>query len=273
MKFLPLSDQDKQLLLNLHQFIYLSKEFIDKYIYIGNNEKNNYRRLSTLEKAGYITSFALPIHEGHKRPSNVYTLQKFGVDIVEQLTGITHWNQKWSLQPQVWYMHTLNLAEVVKSFETHAKNVVVKEWISEAKAHFKYDDSHVIRPDGIMVLGKTDADSNLGIMMEMERSYANRKGIIRKIEQYNHFFDKTNEEKYAERMKAYDYEVGFEYPVKHWMILFVDDNGSMGKRILRYLKDHQSIVTLKVASKDDLIENPFGEVYRDLVNPQDMTGL
>jgi hypothetical protein len=303
MKYLPLSEQDKKLLLHLHRFIYLSFEFIDEYIYefeVENNEKaldpqeiervkrnkvkTNYRRLSTLERAGYITAFALPIKLGHRRPSNVYTLQKFGVDIVEQLTGIVHWNPKWSVQVPPWYPHTLSLAEVAKSYEehAHAKNYEVKEWISEAKAHFKYYekknmgkelDPHVIRPDGIMVFGKPGKDNNIGVLMEMERSYADRKGIIRKIEQYNHFFDRTNEEKFAARMKKFDHEVGFEFPVKYWEIVFIGDNGSMGKRILRHLRDHQSIVPLKVASKEDLLKDPFGIVYRDLENPQELTTL
>ena len=95
MKFLPLSDQDKQLLLNLHQFIYLSKEFIDKYIYIGNNEKNNYRRLSTLKKAGYITSFALPIHEGKQKAFQcLYSSKVWG-----RHRRATYWN--YSLESKV----------------------------------------------------------------------------------------------------------------------------------------------------------------------------
>jgi hypothetical protein len=306
MKYLPLDEQDRQLLLHLHKFIYLSKEFIDKYIYVleieneetlapeeierlqRNNEKNNYRRLSTLEKAGYITSFALPIKEGHKRPSNVYTLQKFGVDNVEQLTGAVHWNAKWSIQPPPWYPHTLTLSEVAKSFETHASGIVVKEWIAEAKAYYQFFEkkvgskdsiSHKIRPDGIMVLGKPDKDgelssNNIGVFMEMERSYASRTSLIGKIDQYNHFFDRSNEEKYAERMKKYDRHVGFEHPISHWMILFIGNNGSMAKRIVqKHLRDEKCLVPLKVASKDDLLVNPFGKVYRALGNPNELTGL
>lgn len=307
MKYLPLSEQDRQLLISLHQFIYLSKEFIDKYIYVceienqetldkieierlqRNNEKNNYRRLNTLEKAGYITSFPLPIKEGNKRPSNVYTLQKFGVEIVDQqLRGDVHWQSKWSIQPPPWYMHTLTLAEVVKSFEAHAPaaNLVVKEWVPEARVHFKFYEkkvgskemeTHYIKPDGVLVLGKPDKDgefsNNIGIMTEMERSYADRSAFIRKIEQYNKFFDESDDEKYKDRMKKFEHKVGLEYPVKVWMILFIGNNGSMGLRILRHLRDHQSLVTLRVASKDDLLINAFGKVYRDLRSPNVLTGF
>jgi hypothetical protein len=307
MKYLPLDDQDIQLLLDLHKFIYLSKEFIDQYIYVlevenketvdsaeierlqRNNEKNNYRRLSTLEKAGYIVSFALPIKKGHKRPSNVYTLQKFGVEVVDQqLKGDAHWQHKWSIQPPPWYMHALSLAEVVKSFETHAPlaNLVVKEHLPEARVHFKFYEKkagskditpHMIKPDGVMVLGHPDKDGelsgNIGIMMEMEKTYADRSTFIRKIEQYNKFFDKQDEEKHKDRMKKFEHSAGLEFPVKAWMILFIGNNEKMALRVLRHLRDHKSEEPLKVASKDDLLVNPFGKVYRALGKPNELTTL
>jgi len=285
MKYLSLSEQDQQLLLHLHNHIYLSRDFIDKYIYTDEHEVTVYRRLGKLAKAGYIATFSVPIKAGSGRPSNIYTLAKLGVDTVEQMTGVVRWQDKWSYQPPVWYMHTLNLAEVVKSFETRApeKGLVVKEFISEAKGHFKYKEknditskqaeNHVIRPDGILVLGPPDKDENWGIMLEMERSYADRSATIRKINQYEHLFDDSNEEKYAKRMKEFDQKVGFEHPVSEWMILFIGDNGSMGKRILRQLKDTPCETTVLVAAKEDLLNDPFGEVYRSLDAPNVPTKL
>lgn len=286
MKYLSLSEQDQQLLLHLHKHIYLSRDFIDKYIYTDEHEVTVYRKLGKMAKAGYIATFSVPIKAGSGRPSNIYTLAKLGVDTVEQMTGIVHWQDKWSYQPPVWYMHTLNLAEVVKSYEMKApeKGLVVKEFISEAKAHFKYyeklestskqAESNIIRPDGILVLGPPNSDKNWGIMLEMERSYADRAGTIRKVNQYKKLLDKSDEEKYAKRMKEFDQKVGFEHPISKWMILFIGDNGSMGKRILRQLKETPCDIRLIVAAKDDLLENPFGDdIYRSLKNPDKPTHL
>jgi len=298
MKHLVLSEQDRQLLLHLHQFIYLSKEFIDDYIYnnpkdepaVRVHERSVYRRLNKLEEAGYITSFSVPIKENSKRPSYIFTLTKFGLDVVEQMTGVVHWQTQWSHKPQIWYMHTLTMAEVVKSFEYNApEGIMVKEFIPEARGHYEYfekEKRHVIRPDGILIIGSPYSNENAGIMLEMERSYASRPGTIRKLEQYNRFFDgyvkkgkaienEAKFKKYEERMKKFDIGVGFEYPVdvQKWSILFIGDNESMGKRILNQLRGLDCNVKLSSASKDDLKENPYGEVYRTLLNPDKLSGL
>ncbi|MET3689862.1 DNA-binding PadR family transcriptional regulator [Priestia megaterium] len=303
-KFLALSEQDQSLLLHLHRHIYLSRDFIDRYIYNSDeegktttaHEKSVYRRLKQLKDAEYITSFAVPTSPGTGRPSNIYTLDEFGVEMVEQMTGIKHWNYRWSKEPQIWYMHTLTLAEVVKSFEKNAPpGVVVKEFVSEGKSHFKYYDpstnnnnkpqSHYIRPDGILVIGKEEHDEgNIALMLEMERSYADRSGTMRKLKQYNHFFSGrvvTNEgkeefsEAYKKRMKQFDEKVALESPVEfeQWNILFIGDSESMGKRILRQLKGQETKVPLLAAAKDDLLKDPYGKIYRDLYEPEILTKL
>ena len=299
-KFLALSEQDQSLLLHLHRHIYLSRDFIDKYIYNSNeegktttaHEKSVYRRLKQLKDAEYITSFAVPTSPGSGRPSNIYTLDSFGVEMVEHMTGIKHWNYAWSKQPTIWYMHTLMLADVVKSFETNAPpGLVIKDYASEGKATFKYYEgttnikgsnkpkSHYIRPDGILVIGLENSDEhNRGYMLEMERSHADRSGTMRKLAQYNHFFSGRVErddgtidlsDAYKKRMKQFDEKVALESPVKHenWKILFIGKDEKMGPRILKQLKGQKSEVPLLSASKDDLMENPYGEVFRELDAP------
>ncbi|MFI8658026.1 replication-relaxation family protein [Priestia megaterium] len=288
-KFLALSEEDQSLLLHLHQHIYLSRDFIDSYIYNSAektksaHEKSVYRRLKQLTDAGYITSFAVPITAGSGRPSNIYTLNDFGVDTVEQLTGIKHWNYKWSKEPQIWYMHTLALAEIVKSFETYdPSRYVVKQFISEAKAHFKYyerndiskkSEPKVIRPDGILIIGSPNSDENLGIMVEMEKSYADKSGTIRKLKQYNHFFGRVIEENDQDLIKQFDEKVGFEHSIIEWRILFVGDNGSMGKRILRQLQGQESIVELVATSKEEILKDPYGDIYLHLGEPNTLSRM
>lgn len=296
MKHIVLSEQDRQLLLHLHKFIYLSKEFIETYIYNDPRESEEarvhertvYRRINKIEEAGYITSFSVPVKENSKRPSHIFTLSKLGVEMVKNLLGDedAHWNKTWSHEPPLWYMHTLNLAHVVKSFEYKARPGVVKEFVSEGRAYYKYmenDKEHVIRPDGILVIGDPDHnEENIGIMLEMERSYGSRSGTIRKLEQYNRFFegfvpedveiDQSKEikfKKYENRMKKFDMSVAFEYPVniRKWLILFIGDNETMGQTIFQKLRGLKSTVPLLSASKNVLMENPYGEVYRDMDNP------
>lgn len=287
-KFLALSEEDEQLLLHLHRHVYLSREFIENYIYVrkDDNEKtikahelSVYRRLAQLVKEEYITKFALPITPGSGRPSNVYTLAHFGVEMVENLTGIVHWQKKWSHVPQIWYMHALTLAEVIKSFEVNAlpETIVFKQFISEAKGHFSYKEkeegsskinNHYIRPDGILIIGAPGDDTkNLGVMCEMERSYADKTGTIRKLHQYNHFFGGVGGPKYDERMKKFDMKVGLEYEVQDWRILFIGGTKTMGDNILSHLKGLSSVKPLLTAYKDDLLTNPYGEVYRSLKKP------
>jgi len=296
-KFLTLLEEDEKLLLHLHQHVYLSREFIEKHIYsrkkkdaetdeekvVKAHEISVFRRLSQLVKAGYITKFPLPITPGSGRPSNVYTLAQFGVDTVEDMTGIVHWQKKWCYEPQIWYMHALALADVVKSFEVNAPpgTMKVKQFISEAKGHFQYYEKdgiknvrHVIRPDGILIIGHPDTEEkNMGIMVEMERTYADKTGTIRKLNQYNHFFGGAGTEKYKNRMEKFDREAGVEYPVKEWRILFVGDTESIGNRILNQLKGLSSIAPLRTASKEDLLENPYRKVYRRLTSPDELNGL
>lgn len=300
MKFITLSEQDRQLLLHLHRFIYLSKEFIDAYIYndptdesaIKVHERSVYRRLNKLEEADYITSFPVPIKENSKRPSNIYTLTKFGLEIVKEMTGDenAHWRTQWSLQPQIWYMHTLTIAEVVKSFEINSPgSIVVKEFIPEARSYFEYHEqengegkTHSIRPDGILVIGPPNSDENWGYMIEMERSYGSRSGAIRKLEQYNRFFKGLNSDKvhlvdgYKKRMQKFDLDIAFEHPVNNdqWRILFIANSESMRENIINQkLRGLTSEAKIRVASKDDLIENPYRRVYRPFEDPETLGGI
>lgn len=300
MKFLTLSEQDRQLLLHLQRHIYLSKEFIDTYIYNDPNdeaavkahERSVYRRLNKLEEADYIISFPVPIKKNSKRPSNIYTLTKFGVDIVKEMTGdeLLYWQSKWSLEPQIWYMHTLTLAEVVKNFEIKApKAFVVKEFIPETRAHYDYYETengqpkrHCIRPDGILVIGPPNSDENWGLMLEMERSYGSRAGSLRKLAQYNHFFRGVNSDKeyeykaYQERMAEFDLKIAFEHPVDidSWRILFIGNNDSMGDNIINsHLRGQQSEVKLVAAPKDAIINTPYENVYRSLEEPEVLGGF
>lgn len=276
MKYMNLREEDRQLLLQLHDFIYLHKDFIEKHIlnsYTGSH--SIYRRLRDLEKAGYIKSFMLPINHDDHRPSKVYTLAKLGADTVRELRGIVHWNAQWSTLPPPWYMHQLMLAESIKSFEIHAadQGLRVKEWISEARAYHEFPainsttkQKAQIRPDGILVIGNNDV--SLAIMIEMERSYTTKEKTLRKIEQFNEFFSRADE-----LMEGYTRKVGFDEEINGWKILFIGGTEAKAFKLIKDLKEDASEVPVLVASKKDIDENPFDKIYVDVRNPEEMTNL
>lgn len=279
MRYIALREEDRQLLLHLHNFIYLHREFIEKYVFhTYENTDSVYRRLRTLEEAGYIKAFMLPISDFDHRPSKVYTLTMFGVDIVEQMRGVVHWNRRWTTQVPPWYQHQLMIAEMVKSYELKAESVGIelKEWVTEARAFYEFPDLNEgnkskkrIRPDGILVIGKPDSNKNMGIMIEMERSYATREKTLRKIEQFNEFFSRREE-----LLSKYDRKVGFEYPIVGWKILFIGGNEAKAKKLLRDLKGQEdSEVPILVTSRQEANISPYGAIYRDLSAPDEKRKL
>lgn len=276
MRYITLREEDRQLLLHLHSFIYLHRGFIEKYIFqTYENVDSVYRRLRTLEEAGYIKSFMLPISDFDHRPSKVYTLTMFGAEIVEQMRGVVHWNRRWTTQVPPWYQHQLMIAEIVKSYELKAETAGLefKEWVTEARAFYEFRDINEskknhnsrIRPDGILVIGKPNSDQNLGIMIEMERSYATREKTLRKMEQFNEFFSRKEE-----LLPKYDKKVGFEHPVKAWKVLFIGSNDAKAKKILRDLKgeENHAEVSVMVTTRQEANMDPYGDIYRYLSDPE-----
>ena len=278
MKYMTLREEDHQLLLQLHDFVYLHKDFIEKYIYTKYTGSHSiYRRLSKLAEAGYIKPFLLPINHSDHRPSNVYTLTRFGVETVEQLRGVVHWNAQWSSQPPPWYQHQLMLAESVKSYELEAGNIglEVKQWISEARAFFEFPainsankQKAQIRPDGILNIGAKGSEKSMGLMLEMERSYTSKERTIRKIDQFNEFFSRK-----GELMDDYLRKVAFETEVTGFKIIFIGGTEAKANKLLRDLEGESSHVPVLVASKEAILREPFAAIYRDIRDPEKYTIL
>lgn len=273
MAHIALTDEDRSLLLHLHDFIYSDKNFIDKHIYTHYTNKNSsYNRLAQLVKEGYLRVFLLQLEDHHTKTSNVYTLGTLGAETVEQMKGVSHFKPGYLTgRAKPFWKHQLLLAETVKSFETHIgeTNVDFKKYINEPRAYHEFPNvkggkqKDVIRPDGIMVLG--NEKGNLGIMLEMERSNSDKERTIRKIDQFNTFFARALQE--ADFYKAYERKVAFDEPVNGWKILFIAGDETKANKILRDLADEQSQVPLLVASKQAIESNPFGDIYREPFDP------
>lgn len=274
-KYVNLRDEDHLFLLELHDFIYLHKEYLDKYLYQSYTNKGSiYRRLRDLEDAGYINSFTLQVRPGERLSSKVFTLGRAGVETVEQLRGMVHWNPQWSTDVPRWYQHQLMIAETVKEFQIKAPaGFAVKEWITEARAFYEFPSINKgvgaktkFRPDGILIIGREDTeDTNVALLIEMERSYATRERTLRKIDQFNAFFSR-----YDELFPDYDRKVGFEHPISGWKLLFVGGTHAKVHKLLRDLGPEQAEIPVIVAAKEEIDENPYRKIYRDSRAPEDL---
>lgn len=271
-KHMVLREEDRQLLLHLHDFIYLDKLFVEKYIYNNYDRGTSvYRRLSDLEKAGYIKAHQLHARDKDKRLTKVYTLTTFGVDCVFELRGITHWNNEWTNFPPNWYKHQLLISEAVKAYETKAEahGLELKEWVTEARAHYGFPltaastkKSTAIRPDGIMVVGVPGENLGHALFIEMERSYSSRERTLRKLDQYNEFFSRQ-----TELLPGYKRKVAFDADVSYFKIIFIGGTDAKAAKLLRELAEEKSEIPILITSLARVEEDPFGAIYQDTRNP------
>lgn len=269
-KYLVLSDQDKDLLVKLHDFIYLDSEFIVEHVltnYYGKPAVMH--RLRTLEDAGYIKSFTVPI-EFATKPVNVYTLTMFGVEIVEQIQGVVKWNRHWTTRIAPWYQHQLMLNRIVVCYQNKVSEYELefKDWIPESRATWQYskDKSDVIKPDGLMIIGPKGSSQNFGLFIELERSVAKRQNTVQKTIRYNDFLNRGQE-----TLDDYDMHVCFEAPVTDWRVLFIGGNEPNSQKTIRDILSVETIekmqlnIPILVASRGDIEKNPFGEIYIDVL--------
>lgn len=267
-----MSEQDLELLFSLHDYMYLDKAFIREHIYTTYKHTVSVdNRLNRLKQREYLTAFSVQLDPKVLSVSHVYTLGKQGAQVVEALKGVSHWKPSWSQDLRPIWRHQLMIAQVVKRYEKQAEaaGLEVKEFIPEPRAFYQFDGgdtgkkNNVIRPDGILVIGKPGVDQNVGIMLEMERSYSTRELTVRKVEQYNRFFYGL-----AEYGPAYDKYVAFNHPVMDWRLLFIGGTDAKAKKLFRDLKEITSAVTVLVSSKDLIEQTPYGKVYQDVQAPE-----
>ncbi|MDA2637880.1 replication-relaxation family protein [Bacillus cereus] len=296
MSYIMLSEEDHQLLIDIHQHIYVDIEYITEKSYRGYSKNAIYVRLRRVEEAGYIKHEYLPIPSvrGKKRksgrPINVYTLTKLGVEMVRELRGAVHWNNKWTDRVAMFVYHSLMLAHTESAMTLHSENDTpyeLKEWINEPRATYKYTKSSkdILRSDGIAVIGGKGASfRNAGLLLEMERSYSTKDVLLKKVLRYNDFFKRGED-----MLKKYDLHVGFDYPIVLWKLVFIARDETRQKELLRHLKDAEQPplyeierdgeVVLKqrydilITTFEEITENPFGEIYRDLNDPSVLIGI
>lgn len=296
MAYIMMSQEDHQLLVDLHQHIYADIEYIAEKSYRGYSKNAVYVRLRRMEEAGYIKHEYLPIPSvrGKKRksgrPMNVYTLTKLGVEMVRELRGAVHWDNKWTERVALFVYHSLMLAhtELAMTLQSETDTPYeLKEYINEPRATFKYTKSSkdILRPDGIAIIGGKGATSrNAGLLLEMERSYSTKDVLLKKVLRYNDFFQRGED-----MLKKYDLHVGFDYPITLWKLVFIARDKTRQKELLRHLKDAEQPPLYEVEKDgeavlkqrydilittfEEITQDAFGEIYIDLNDPSSKIGI
>lgn len=287
MKHLYLADSDKELLVMLHDFVYLDLAFIMEYIFKDrfSSQQAARARMKTLADAGYIKMFKGVALPDTTQPGLVYTLTSTGVAMVEELQGYSNFRAVWTKELAVWYRHTLQIARVVKKFmdESPKFGLQVKDYISESRAFYQYgaNKSEVIRPDGFMVIGGSESDENFGIFLEMERSISKKHVIQSKIERYQEFLE------YPAAKEKYLYKTGAEAEATEWLVLFIGNDDRSTIRVMKIMAkikpkpgEQPSIqrpdinIPVLLGSTNDIMKNPVGanyhHMYRDDYETKDM---
>ncbi|MGA4466541.1 replication-relaxation family protein [Bacillus bombysepticus] len=290
------SEEDFQLFVAIHRHIYVDFEYALNMCYSGFAKATVYQRLQRLEKNGYIKkAMVAPASVRGERnksgkPFNVYTLDKYGVEMAKELIGEVHWNTKWSKRVPTFVYHSLMLGHIECSMVLESKTEEkydFKEWINEPRATYRYTKSSkdILRPDGIAIVGpKTNDMVRAGLMLEMERSYASKDVLLKKVLRYNDFFQRGEE-----MLKAYDIHVGFDYPINFWKLVFVARDETRKKELLRHLKDaaqpplyeveqngkivYKQRYDIYITTYQEMKETPFRKIYVDLNEPTVKIGI
>ncbi|PEY19922.1 hypothetical protein CN331_11440 [Bacillus cereus] len=268
-----LLEEDQNLLMDIHNHIYVDMEYITEKVYPNHKKKSVYYRLNRLVQEKYLKNELLPIPVSRNqvrksgRPQNVYTLAAKGVETVCGLRGSVHWKSSWSQRSASFVYHSLMLAKIECAMTLISKReerLELKEWINEPRATFQYakGKNRIIRPDGVAVIGLKEAiDKNIGVFMEMERSYGSKEVLEKKIIRYNDFM--TQEGKKAD----YRTHAGMGYEIPIWRLVFVAGSESREKELIRYLKGVSSPeIPVYITLFQDILQDPFGNIYRNIQN-------
>lgn len=264
---------DEQLLVDIHNHIYVDFEYIHSKIYTGYQKRSVLNRLGKLTKANYLKCEYLPCasvrYQTRKsgRPQRVYTLASQGVDLVRGLRGEVHWKSKWSQRSASFVYHSVMLSHIECAMtiaSKKAEKLELKGWINEPRGTFQYakGKNQVIRPDGTALIGlKNEFDKNMCVFIEMERSYGSKEVLQKKIIRYNDFMQR--EEKRAD----YRMHIGMAYELPLWRLVFVAGSESREKELIRYLKDVSSPdIPVYITGYEEILQDPFGGIYRNIRN-------
>ncbi|MGJ8730951.1 replication-relaxation family protein [Listeria aquatica] len=283
-----LKDRDILLLQRLHQFIYLDGAFIHEKFYrdLYDREDSFRRRMKQLEEANYIRVFtrrALP--DG--TVGSILTLDMEGIRFIQEIEGERQFSIHWSRELQVWYRHSILIAQVAFSFEERAPEygLMMKDYVQENRGYYQFGPSKkqdVIRPDGFLIVGPKGQPTNFGLFLEMERSRGTKKVLQDKVERYTRFLERKDQR------EKYLYHIGAEAEVQEFLVLFVgasENTMQLTKNKLGSLKPrkgerpgilHPDItIPVLLTTLAAITRDPFQAIYFPMhkTNPDEKTGI
>lgn len=275
-KFLQLNERDKNLLMKLHDFIYLDSKTVHKYIYDYSTISASYQRLKRLEDFEYVKSHKVnAVSEDYS--GSMYTLDKAGINFIKEWQGESRWQYRWTNNLQQWYIHNIYIARTYFAFKEHSADYDIKvNFVHETNSYFQYGNSQEndsIRPDGFIVLTIPDTDSSFVLFLEMERSVTNKIRVNKKLNQYEGFL--SNE---SHRGRFYN-EKGLIEDVGGYIVLFI----ALHEKRERFLKkifnsilpnEGESIsnskpgidIPVKLTNIQDIEDDALGHIYNDVRN-------
>ena len=102
----------------------------------------------------------------------------------------------------------------------------------------------------------------------MERTYVTKEVIEKKLRRYTDFLSRE------ESVKKYDRYAGLTYPIEKWRLIFIAGNEGRQKELLRYMQEMESPqVPVYVVMFEEVLQNPFGAIYRNIENPKEKVRL
>lgn len=85
--------------------------------------------------------------------------------------------------------------------------------------------------------------------------------LEKKILRYNDFMQRE------EKQKEYRIHAGMAYEVPIWRLVFVAGSESREKELIRYLKEvNSSEIPVYITLFQDILQDPFGNIYRNIRN-------
>lgn len=273
-KHLQINNKDENLLLSLHDFVYLDAMTIDKNIYDYKHINGTYTRLKKLEEFEYIKSHRANTFN-NEISSNMYTLNKKGVNLVRELQGEKRWETRWTNTLQPWYMHNVYISRIYFDFKKHAEQYGIQvSFVHEQRAYFQYGGSrenNAIRSDGFLVLSIPENDISYVVFLEMERSLTRKNVIAGKLDRYEEFI---HSEEYKGR---YYHEMGLIEDVAEYIVLFIsldEQREKFLKRIFNSIipKEGENVtnakpginIPVKLTNIKDIELDALGDIYNDV---------
>ena len=271
---------EEQLLVSLHDLVFVDVEYLEKYIFVHEDGKSYSRywisrQMKDFEEEGYIKSFSLVIKSNLSgRGRLVYTLDTKGVQEVKEILGEADWDARWTQRTPSYVYHSLQMSHIQAAFASQKDDLFTfKEYFSERRAFRNYGEmtkdkqgkdrqssTTVIRPDGAFVLERTvnDQKAQFLFFVELERSRQRIDVTLNKIRRYN---------EYA-RKKTFENDPIFGDCIKIVRVLFVSNNDTERNQLLENAKKADSREIEKIggallfSTYDDVIANPYGAIWK-----------